>query len=1085
MSLSATLFGRDSAIHRLTNIMGLGIPGWLDKKFGPPETEGPRLSDLSVQTSTYGADIPRLYGTISVMGNVIQLENNKLKETVRKKKSGGKGGGGASEPTKTYSYSATFQLALCEGPIAGIRRMWCGDKLIYNAGSDDLETIIASNQAATGWKLYLGTDDQMPDPRYEAEYGVGNVSAHRGLAYIAFYDFKLADYSNTLQGAQFKVEVMSASLTSEAFLYSYVGAVPSHSLASPRPSNAYSTDLESYFSTFGGGVNGGGGLHRFNRNGIRTEINYSAEVSPVAPTETFRPDQTLSSDTVQGWFYQNSGDEDHIYIRQSGSTKYYQSTLAAQPNKALVERSGNFWMRYGPSGSYLLSTLSFSEGGDTLDGQIVAGASIAITPIYCLAGMADGRIATCTFFMSDGSTSATVNITVLDESLATTQSDSFSISRPANTTAHEFSSSSSFAYCSDDGVMHICFKQDYDASEIVDGRFFYFSFDTGRRVVVSSLKAMYHPTSATFEPRLVSVKDGVMQVADAFGASLDCALVSYAVSIQGNQLTPLASIISGEISFSGLIGDSDVDVSGIDSGVRGYRISGGSIRSSMEPLRASFPFDIRASGYQIEFIPRGQASVATIPWEDLGATSGDTPDDIFQQSREMDTQLPAKTVVKYLDAAREYAIGEQFSERLNTEAVNKVERDLAIVLTANEAAGIAEMLNFLPWLERTPASFTLPPPYRYLEAGDVVTVASQAAKYEIRLTEANETQDGRLECQAVQNRAALYAPAATGSEGVPPSGIVPLAGVSLFVPLDIPVIDETLQNAPGFVGVMTGYTNGWPGGLAVRSVDDGQTWADLQAYAGRATIGVARGTLPSSTCALIDQRTLTVDLISGELDSVTRDQMLAGVNYAAYGLDGRWEIVRFQNAALQADGSYVLSGFVRGEKGTEWTTGLHAAADYFILLDDPDNAFIGMAVGSIAVPATYRAITSGASVDDATDVPFTYQGVNLECLSPVYASGVRDGSSNFTGTFTRRSRLSSSWWATGVAAPVGEASEAYEIDVMDGLTVARTITASTPAFAYSAADQTTDFGSAQASITFRIFQLSATVGRGYPLEVIL
>ena len=42
----------------------------------------------------------------------------------------------------------------------------------------------------------------MPDPRYEAEYGVGNVSAHRGEAYIAFYDFQLADYSNTLQAAR-------------------------------------------------------------------------------------------------------------------------------------------------------------------------------------------------------------------------------------------------------------------------------------------------------------------------------------------------------------------------------------------------------------------------------------------------------------------------------------------------------------------------------------------------------------------------------------------------------------------------------------------------------------------------------------------------------------------------------------------------------------------------------------------------------------------------------------------------------------------------------------------------------------------
>ncbi|MCY1309815.1 hypothetical protein D9M70_599440 [compost metagenome] len=70
-------------------------------------------------------------------------------------------------------------------------------------------------------------------------------------------------------------------------------------------------------------------------------------------------------------------------------------------------------------------------------------------------------------------------------------------------------------------------------------------------------------------------------------------------------------------------------------------------------------------------------------------------------------------------------------------------------------------------------------------------------------------------------------------------------------------------------------------------------------------------------------------------------------------------------------------------------------------------------------------------------------------------------------------------------APVGEASEAYEIDVMSGSTVKRTISVTSPSFSYSAANQTTDFGSPQASITFRIFQMSQTVGRGYPLEVTL
>ena len=140
---------------------------------------------------------------------------------------------------------------------------------------------------------------------------------------------------------------------------------------------------------------------------------------------------------------------------------------------------------------------------------------------------------------------------------------------------------------------------------------------------------------------------------------------------------------------------------------------------------------------------------------------------------------------------------------------------------------------------------------------------------------------------------------------------------------------------------------------------------------------------------------------------------------------------------------------------------------------------------SIGVPATYRGVTSGASIDSATDVAFTYQGVNLECLSPVAAKGSRDGSGNFSGSFTRRSRLSSSWWTNGVQAPVGESSESYEIDVMSGATVKRTLTASSPSFSYSAADQAADFGSAQPSITFRIYQLSASVGRGYPLEVTL
>src|SRR5574340_611266 len=86
--------------------IGMTAGALIDPPKGPT-INGPRLSDLSVQTSTYGAHIPRVYGAVALTGNVFWLEGNKLKEVVKKQSSGGKGGGGGAT-TRTYSYYATF-----------------------------------------------------------------------------------------------------------------------------------------------------------------------------------------------------------------------------------------------------------------------------------------------------------------------------------------------------------------------------------------------------------------------------------------------------------------------------------------------------------------------------------------------------------------------------------------------------------------------------------------------------------------------------------------------------------------------------------------------------------------------------------------------------------------------------------------------------------------------------------------------------------------------------------------------------------------------------------------------------------------
>jgi hypothetical protein len=63
---------------------------------------------------------------------------------------------------------------------------------------------------------------------------------------------------------------------------------------------------------------------------------------------------------------------------------------------------------------------------------------------------------------------------------------------------------------------------------------------------------------------------------------------------------------------------------------------------------------------------------------------------------------------------------------------------------------------------------------------------------------------------------------------------------------------------------------------------------------------------------------------------------------------------------------------------------------------------------------------------------------------------------------------------------LGETAEEYELEIMNGGSVVRTVTGLTsPAYSYSAANQTSDFGSGQSSLSFRVYQLSDSVGRGF------
>ncbi|HHS89143.1 MAG TPA: hypothetical protein ENJ26_02110 [Rhodobacteraceae bacterium] len=69
--------------------------------------------------------------------------------------------------------------------------------------------------------------------------------------------------------------------------------------------------------------------------------------------------------------------------------------------------------------------------------------------------------------------------------------------------------------------------------------------------------------------------------------------------------------------------------------------------------------------------------------------------------------------------------------------------------------------------------------------------------------------------------------------------------------------------------------------------------------------------------------------------------------------------------------------------------------------------------------------------------------------------------------------------------PFLDQPEAWEIDILDGATVKRTLTAGTATVTYSTADQIADWGATLASgsaLTIRAAQLSPALGRGTSAE---
>lgn len=549
---------------------------------------------------------------------------------------------------------------------------------------------------------------------------------------------------------------------------------------------------------------------------------------------------------------------------------------------------------------------------------------------------------------------------------------------------------------------------------------------------------------------------------------------------------PLAETVAAILADADFV---DYDASGLSGSMQGYVIDSiMSPRSAIEPLATAFFFDALESGGVVAFRQRGRegsrAALTADALVDDGKGGGGAS--LYQLTRAQETDLPRSAKLTYINGDNDYAQGVAESRRARDamRSGRESQAQLAIVWSFDDAGRAASTLLRQAWAERERASFTLPPSMLALEPGDVVTLTAGGVDYELRLAElgvgTSIAADAASHARQIYERVSAPARGMTAAE--PAAFGAPVAAF-----LDLPLIrgDET-----PFVGYVAAYSSPWPGGAAFYRSASGTGYALAATCASAAVMGeLLWGLYAGPTSRWDNGNVVQVQVYGGQLASADDVTLFGGANVAAVeNADGRWEVLQFATATLVSDGVYELSRFLRGQAGTEAAMRSPVAAGArFVLLNSAVTA-VDMTQGDVGVPFTWKYGPANRDYGDWTyqTVTRAFAGLGLKPLAPCHIRRTRDSASgDDVLTWVRRTRLNGDSWEQAEV-PLGEDSEAYEVDIMDGATVRRTLTVVSPSATYTAAQQTADWGGAAPdALTVRVSQLGATYGRGWPREAVV
>lgn len=187
--------------------IGYGVGTYLD----PTTISAPSISDAPIQTSRDNTPRTIFHGLCYTTGN-LQQKNTEV--IVKSKESVGKG---PSQKVEKNSRFRTFSVGLGE-PITEVTRIWEDGNLVADWRSSPAIPVEETSAYAENIRIYLGGEDQLPDPDLEAEWGSDNSPYYRGSSHVVWVLKDTTDRGGSIP--QFSFEVNGSkdfSITSKPY----------------------------------------------------------------------------------------------------------------------------------------------------------------------------------------------------------------------------------------------------------------------------------------------------------------------------------------------------------------------------------------------------------------------------------------------------------------------------------------------------------------------------------------------------------------------------------------------------------------------------------------------------------------------------------------------------------------------------------------------------------------------------------------------------------------------------------------------------------------------------------------------------